>query len=139
MYHRPFEDWLLNDQPLTPNEKRDLDTHIRTCKYCAALAETGLELRSVRMVSPKPGLTSRFQKCLAAQRIADRRRRLCGLSVILLSGAGLLFWLTAIDSLMWVIWENHYVHHAKDGSLARLPDVSNLHVAATEETEIENH
>ena len=95
MNHRPFEDWLLNDQPLTPTEKRDLDTHIRTCKYCAALAETGLVLRSVRMVSPQPGFTSRFQKCLAAQRIADRRR-FCGLSVFLLGGAGLLFWLTAL-------------------------------------------
>ncbi len=30
MNHRPFEDWLLNNQPLTPTEKRDLDSHLRT-------------------------------------------------------------------------------------------------------------
>jgi hypothetical protein len=95
MNHRPFEDWLLNDQPLTPTEKRDLDAHIRTCKHCTALAETGLELRSVRMVSPMPGFTARFQKRLAAQRIADRRRRLWGLVVLLVGGAGLLLWLLA--------------------------------------------
>jgi hypothetical protein len=75
MNHQPFEDWLLNDQPLTPIEKRDLDAHIRTCKYCAVLAQSSLELRSVRMVSPMPGFAGRFQKRLAARRIADRRRR----------------------------------------------------------------
>jgi hypothetical protein len=95
MNHRPFEDWLLNDQPLTPTEKRDLDAHIHTCKYCAALAETGLELRSVRMVSPMPGFTARFQMRLATQRMADRRRRLWGLIVLLVGGFGLLLWLTA--------------------------------------------
>jgi len=98
----------LNDQPFTPTEKRDLDTHIRTCKYCAALAETGLELRSVWMVSPKPGFKSRFQKRLAVQRITDRRRRLCGLSVVFLGGAGLLFWLTALMRL-WKLGRSNWI------------------------------
>ncbi len=31
MNHRPFEDWLLDDQPLTPEQKRDLQSHLRTC------------------------------------------------------------------------------------------------------------
>jgi len=93
MNHRPFEDWLLNEQNLTPTEKRELDAHLRTCKQCAALAETGLELRSVRKVAPAPGFTMRFQKRLAAQRIADRRRRLWGLIVFLVGGVGLLLWL----------------------------------------------
>ena len=96
MNHQPFEDWLLNDQLLTPIEKRDLDAHIRTCKYCAALAEIGLELHSVRTVSPKPGFAGRFEKRLAAQPIADLRQRLYGLIGLLLGGAGLLFWLTAL-------------------------------------------
>jgi len=96
MKHRPFEDWLLKNQSLTPTEKRNLDAHIRTCKYCAALAETALELHSVQMVSPKPGFAGRFQKRLAVRRIADRRRRQLGLIVFLLGGAGLLFWLTAL-------------------------------------------
>jgi hypothetical protein len=96
MNHQPFEDWLLNDQPLTPIEKRDLDAHIRTCKYCAALVEIGLELHSVRMVSPKPGFAGRFEKRLAAQPIADLRQRLYGLIGLLLRSAGFLFWLTAL-------------------------------------------
>jgi len=95
MNHRPFEDWLLNEQPLTPTEKRDLDAHIRTCRYCAALAETGMELRSVHVVSPGSGFADRFQTRLAARRIADRRRRLWGLIMLLIGGFGLLLWLAA--------------------------------------------
>ena len=95
MNHQTFEDWLINDQPITPVEKHILATHIRTCKYCAALQETGLELHSARMVSPMPGFTDRFKKRLAAQRSANLRRRFCGLIVLLLVGTGLLSWLTA--------------------------------------------
>ena len=93
MNHRPFEDWLLNEQHLTSAEKQDLEAHLRGCKYCSALAETGVELRTVRKVSPAPGFTARFQQRLAAQRIAERRRKLWGLIVFLLGGLGLLFWL----------------------------------------------
>jgi hypothetical protein len=99
MNHQPFEDWLLNDQPLTSIEKRDRDAHIRTCRYCAALIETGLEVHSVRMVSPMPGFVSRFEKRLAARHIADLRRKLGRLIVLLLGGAGLLFWLTTLMQL----------------------------------------
>ena len=100
MKHQPFEDWLLNDQPLTPIEKRDLDAHIRTCEFCAALVETGLELHSIRMVSPMPGFAGRFQKRLATRRMAARGRRQWGLIVFLLGGTGLLFWLTALMQLI---------------------------------------
>jgi len=100
MNHQTFEDLLINDQPLTPVEKHNLDAHIRTCNYCAALLETGLELHSTRMVSPMPGFTDRFEKRLAAQRSEDLRRRLCGLIVLLLVGTGLLSWLTGSMQLI---------------------------------------
>jgi hypothetical protein len=47
------------------------------------------------MVSPMPGFAGRFQKRLAARRMADHRRRQWGLIGFLLGGAGLLFWQTA--------------------------------------------
>jgi len=95
MNHQPFEEWLLNDKNLTPAEKRELALHLRTCSYCTALTETGLELRSAPVVSPAPGFALRFQQRLAAQKVAERRRKLWGTIILLVSGAGLLAWVTA--------------------------------------------
>ena len=95
MNHQPFETWLLDDKILNPAEKRELDSHLRECKTCTALAETGLALRSARVVSPAPGFTMRFQQKLATQKLAEQRRRLWGLIVFVVSGVGLLGWLLA--------------------------------------------
>jgi anti-sigma factor RsiW len=95
MNHQPFEEWLLLDKNLTPAETRELDLHLRTCAHCTALSATGLALRSAPVVAPAAGFTLRFQQRLAAQKIAERRRKLWGLIVLLVSGAGLIGWLTA--------------------------------------------
>jgi len=90
MNHQPFESWLLDDKHLSANEKRELDAHVRTCRYCSALAETGLALRSTSVVSPAAGFTARFQSRLTAHKIAERRRRLWGLILLAVTGAILL-------------------------------------------------
>jgi hypothetical protein len=95
MNHQPFEEWLLNDKNLNPAEKRELDLHLRTCPYCMALTETSLVLRSAPVAAPAAGFTLRFQQRLAAQKIAERRRRLWGMIILLVSGAGLLGWIIA--------------------------------------------
>jgi hypothetical protein len=95
MNHQPFEEWLLLDKNLTPAEMRDLDLHLRTCSHCTALSATGLALRSAPVVAPAAGFTLRFQQRLAAQKIAERRRKLWGMIILLLSGIGLIGWLTA--------------------------------------------
>jgi hypothetical protein len=85
----------LNDKNLTPAETRELDLHLRTCTHCTALSATGLALRSAPVVSPAAGFTLRFQQRLAAQKIAERRRKLWGMIVLVVGGVGLLGWLTA--------------------------------------------
>jgi len=90
MNHQPFEEWLLNDMPLTPGQKRQLDSHVRVCTYCAALMRTEKVMRAVRRVSPAPGFVTRFQVRLAAQKTADRRRRLIGGILFTLGGMVLL-------------------------------------------------
>jgi hypothetical protein len=95
MNHQPFEEWLLNDKHLAPAEKRELDAHLRMCTHCIALAETGLALRSARVAAPAAGFTVRFQQRLAAQKIAERRRKLWGLIVLIVAGAALFGWLAA--------------------------------------------
>jgi hypothetical protein len=95
MNHQPFEEWLLDDKNLNPAEKRELDLHLRTCSRCTSLAEVGLALRSAPVVPPAAGFTLRFQQRLAVQKVAERRRKLWGMIVLLAGGAGLLGWILA--------------------------------------------
>ena len=95
MKHQPFEDWLLNDKPITSEQKRELDSHLRTCAYCTALAETGMALNSVKRVSPAAGFASRFQVRLAARKIADRRRKFRGAILFMFGGLVLLLLLVS--------------------------------------------
>jgi len=95
MNHQPFEEWLLNDKHLNPTEKRELDSHLRVCPDCTALTATGLALRSAHVARPAVGFSLRFQQRLAAQKVAERRRKLWGLIVLILCGGMLFSWLTA--------------------------------------------
>jgi len=90
MNHRPFEDWLLDDQPLDPTQKRELDAHLRECGACRGIAESNLALRSARVVAPAPGFTARFQERLVLARRAQRRRTLLGTLFFSLGGLTLL-------------------------------------------------
>jgi hypothetical protein len=93
MNHQPFENWLLDDQPLDPKKKLELEVHLRVCSYCNALAETGKALQTVKMISPTAGFAARFQTRLALQRATDRRRRVWGSILFALGGLVLLMWL----------------------------------------------
>jgi hypothetical protein len=93
MNHRPFEDWLLDDQPLTPEQKRDLQSHLRLCTSCSALAETNLALHTAHMASSLPGFTERFKTRLSHRRSEQKWRQVVGTLVLVLGGLGLLYWL----------------------------------------------
>lgn len=92
MNHLPFEEWLLNNSPVTPEQQRDLDLHLRTCAYCSALFETGKVLKTTKMAKPSPGFTMRFQARLAERKIAERRHKLWGAVLFTLGGFALLMW-----------------------------------------------
>jgi hypothetical protein len=93
--HLPFEDWLLDETSVTPVQQRELEQHLRDCSYCAALAETGRMLKSVKMAAPAAGFTARFQTRLAERKIADRRRRTWGALLFTLGGLALLMWIAS--------------------------------------------
>ena len=93
MNHRPFEDWLLDDQPLSPEQKRDLQSHLRFCTSCSAIAESNLAIHTAKTVSPAPGFTDRFRAKLVHRRQEQKWRQIVGLLVLVLGGLGLLSWL----------------------------------------------
>ena len=93
MNHQPFEDWLLEEKPINPKQKLELEAHLRVCTYCSALAASGKALHSVKKVAPAAGFSARFQARLAKQKAAERRRRFWGALVFTLGGLALLMWL----------------------------------------------
>jgi hypothetical protein len=93
MNHRPFEDWLLDDQALSPEQNRELQSHLRNCSSCTAIVESNLALHTTHIVSAEPGFTDRFQARLARRRSEQRWRQIVGTLVLVLGGLGLLYWL----------------------------------------------
>lgn len=85
MDHRPFEDWLLDDQALTAEQTRRLNAHLRDCQVCSSLAEVNLALKSVNSVKPSSGFTARFHARLEAKKLAVRRRNIWGFVILTLS------------------------------------------------------
>jgi hypothetical protein len=94
MDHRPFEDWLLDNQHLTTDQKRQLNTHLQTCSSCTALMEVNLALKSVKVAAPAAGFADRFQVRLAVQKQALRRRNFWGFVLLTLSVLGLFGWVS---------------------------------------------
>ncbi|MBN2387057.1 MAG: hypothetical protein JXB85_08550 [Anaerolineales bacterium] len=93
MDHRPFEDWLLSEEPLTTEHKSQLQAHLRTCKTCSTLAEVNLALKGARQAAPVPGFTARFQIRLAAQQKAQRLRNQIGFFVLFAGVMAVFTWL----------------------------------------------
>jgi len=93
MNHRPFEDWLLAEEPLTTDQKADLQDHLKTCSSCSALTEVNMALRSKKSANPAPGFSTRFQSRLAARRSAQKRRNYWGIFILAVGAGGMLLWL----------------------------------------------
>ena len=93
MDHRPYKDWLLSEEPLTTEQKHQLQAHLRTCSTCTALAEVDLALRLTRPALPAEGFASRFQIRLEAQKKALRRRTILGVFILSIGVLGLITWL----------------------------------------------
>ncbi|HEX7620009.1 MAG TPA: hypothetical protein VF359_02285 [Anaerolineales bacterium] len=94
MDHRPFEDWLLENPPLTNDQKRQLNAHLQTCSSCSALVEVNLVLKSVRLAEPAVGFADRFQVRLAAKKMALRQRNFWGFAILSLSVVGIFAWVS---------------------------------------------
>ncbi len=77
MPHQPFEQWLLDAQDLTPAEAAQLDSHLRDCASCRALASGWAEaerwMKAAPSLAPRAGFALRWQATLAEREVAQRR------------------------------------------------------------------
>jgi len=95
MNHRPFEEWLLEDEPLTAQQGRELQIHLRDCSSCAAIADSNLALHSTRPLAPLAGFTDRFRPRLAAWRQQQVRRQIVGTLVLVIGGLAVVYTVAA--------------------------------------------
>ena len=104
MNHRPFEDWLLENQSLTPDQNQDLNNHLKICTSCKALTEVDLMLKAPQMAGPQAGFTDRFQFKLAAEKHLLRKRQRWGLGIL-----GLISFITLgfVVVQLLSIWQNY--------------------------------
>ena len=92
MNHRPFEDWLLEETSLTPEQTRDLQAHLRTCSTCASLKDVNAVLHMTKQVAPAAGFSTRFQSRLIIRKAEQRRRNIVGLILLVVSGLAVIGW-----------------------------------------------
>jgi hypothetical protein len=91
MNHQPFRDWLLDDRPLHSEERRTLQAHVRSCRSCAAIAESNLALHSTRWMPAPSGFTGRFTRRLERWRTRQRWFQVTGTLLLVIAGIAVLY------------------------------------------------
>jgi hypothetical protein len=98
MSHQPFENWILDQGALSPEERRALQTHLATCNQCQRLEHRWQsvyqELRARPMVSPVAGFARRWQAGLAGRWAREQRKQAWRIFGILMAAA--LFFLLVL-------------------------------------------
>lgn len=88
MNHQPFEQLLLSEDPLTPEEKQLLDCHLDTCPQCRKLQQAWYGVndlfQEVPDVAPIEGFTHRWLERLETEKQLEQVIRYRWQSVIIL-------------------------------------------------------
>ena len=100
MNHQPFENWLLSEDPLSPDDKCELDSHLETCEHCQELQDAWNNVvdlfQEVPQVEAAPGFVQRWSERLVVEKQIDQvvRYRWQSMILLILIGnviAGLVF------------------------------------------------
>lgn len=88
MNHQPFENWLLSEEPLSPENAGALQDHLETCDQCQELQTAwngviGL-FQDVPVLEPELGFVTRWQERLAVERGVELSIRHRWQSIIML-------------------------------------------------------
>jgi hypothetical protein len=92
MNHLPFEDWILSDEALSPEQSSHLQAHLMSCDSCRHLSESYLDVKQLFTGSPKikpaDGFRDRWLMRLEKEEIKTRQRQTL-IMFILTGGAAL--------------------------------------------------
>jgi hypothetical protein len=88
MNHQPFENWLLSEDTLSPENTSSLRDHLESCDHCRELetAWTGVVglFQDVPDLEPAPGFVNRWQARLEVERQVELSVRHRWQSIIML-------------------------------------------------------
>ena len=88
MNHQPFENWILSEETLSPENAGALQDHLETCNQCRELQAVWVEVvdlfQGVPDVEPVPGFVNRWQERLAVERQVELSIRHRWQSIIML-------------------------------------------------------
>jgi len=79
MDHKPYEAWLVADEPLLPDQENSLQEHLKTCEACRQLQASWREVEDLfgdrNILQPQPGFTDRWQLRLAEELNLERDKQ----------------------------------------------------------------
>ncbi len=104
MNHQLYETWLLEDQALNAEQRRELILHVRECRTCAALEYSNFALRATPAIPATAGFTNRFQARLVRQRAIERRKILINTTLLSIAAISLL--------ILWIYPYIPFLMHA---------------------------
>jgi hypothetical protein len=97
MVHKPFESWIVLEEPLLPDEEQRLHEHIESCESCRQLSTSWEEVQGffqeLPMERPLAGFTNRWQARLvdlSAKEIERKGKRASWVFFSVTAGAALL-------------------------------------------------
>jgi anti-sigma factor RsiW len=83
MNHQPFEEWMLGEEDLDPEQKQALEEHLQNCESCPSLAQSWQtvrhEIETEPLAVPLPGFGQRWQARLVQKRAEHQRRLAWGI------------------------------------------------------------
>jgi hypothetical protein len=78
MDHKPYEAWLIADDPLLPAQQAQLDEHLKSCTSCRQLQYSWQKVEDLfgeaPVLKPKEGFTERWQIHLLAELSLQKER-----------------------------------------------------------------
>lgn len=79
MNHQPYEDWLISEDPILPEQNCELQDHLRNCDSCRQLSEFWLDIQTLlhvpQQVRPHAGFSARWLTRFEEQERKNKQRQ----------------------------------------------------------------
>ena len=79
MNHQPYEDWVISDDPILPEQNSELQAHLRKCDSCRQLSESWVDVQNLlhvtHQVKPQAGFSERWLARLEEQERKNKQRQ----------------------------------------------------------------